>query len=327
MLSSILVRCLFLLFLYRADALETSSTTGIKTELRVFDTEQTQLLPNGTEIIIPAPERNRSATPSARAKNRATCIYDKELDKLVESKPTRSVMYLLTHSEISEYSAQNIEVCHSSWVKRMHIPTTHFFHGIAYLEALPKKMNEWINMDYVIIQTPDHLTSGNHYKVGLNDIKKLLKAGKQNDYDLIPFYRTRSGLMSSAVRFHGEAFRNVWEALLLRMGYSYSDIRALDEVHAFYRNVFIIKPKILKSLIGFMQKAIEISTIDSKVNQLMHEDAKFEGGTEQIAMKVFGTPYYQLFPFVFERLPSFYLYSMQVSICQGEEGPCKFNHI
>ena len=42
-------------------------------------------------------------------------------------------------------------------------------------------------------------------------------------------------------------------------------------------------------------------------------------------MRIFGTKYYQLFPFIFERLPSFFIYVNNYKICSSNTGPCKYN--
>jgi hypothetical protein len=57
-----------------------------------------------------------------------------------------------------------------------------------------------------------------------------------------------------------------------------------------------------------MYKAINITMNDPKVGSLMAVDAEYEEGNPKVALNVFGTTYYQLHPFVFERLPTFFIY-------------------
>jgi hypothetical protein len=75
-----------------------------------------------------------------------------------------------------------------------------------------------------------------------------------------------------------------------------------------------------------MKKAIFIAENNIEIKNLLSKNSFYKEGSKEVSLKIFGTEYYQLFPFVFERLPSFFLHSLlNVSICQFNYGPCKYN--
>jgi hypothetical protein len=94
---------------------------------------------------------------------------------------------------------------------------------------------------------------------------------------------------------------------------------------SFYRNIFVIKPAVLKKLMLFMTRAMHIATTNPTVKALLSVDAKYKEGQAEVANRIFGTSYYQLHPFVFERLPSFFLHASGAKICAGDNGPCPYN--
>jgi hypothetical protein len=93
----------------------------------------------------------------------------------------------------------------------------------------------------------------------------------------------------------------------------------------FFRNVFIIKTEILIDMIHFMNKAMDIAINNENIKKLLSADSHYNEGSAEVAMKIFGTKYYQLFPFIFERLPSFYLHNINANICHNSSGPCQYN--
>ncbi len=141
----------------------------------------------------------------------------------------------------------------------------------------------------------------------------------------MPFLRSGSGTLSFAAYWHGKTFRPAWYGILTAMGYRTETIQGLDESKPFYRNIYIIKSRILASLVQDMSRAMDIAETDSKVADLLNVDSKYKEGNVEVALKVFGTTYYKLHPFIFERLPSFFLHVNASKICHGTEGPCKYN--
>lgn len=159
----------------------------------------------------------------------------------------------------------------------------------------------------------------------LDEMLRLLKVAKEGNWDIVPFLRSGSGNMGFSLYFHKQGFKDAWDALLTALGYSMDVIRKHDEMRAFFRNVFIVKPDVLEGLVTFMQKAIHIATTDQVIGDLLRKDSHYKEGSGEVAMRIFGAPYYQLHPFIFERLPSFYLHAMGAKICHATAGPCQYN--
>jgi hypothetical protein len=134
------------------------------------------------------------------------------------------------------------------------------------------------------------------------------------------------GLMEWAMYYHKNGFKEAWDYLLTAMNYTRQEIRSYDKIRTIYCNIFIIRPHILKQLTALMNTAIHIAETNSIVQSYLQQDSVYNWGTEGVALKVFGTKYYQLYPFIFERLPSFFLHSIKAKICfTDSQGPCKYN--
>jgi hypothetical protein len=132
-------------------------------------------------------------------------------------------------------------------------------------------------------------------------------------------------MMSFCLYWHGKDFGRAWYALLQEMGYSREIIDEYKEIKVFYRNIFIIRSSVLKELMKFMQKAITITLQNKEIYALLAKDSHYKEGNEEVAKRIFGTSYYQLFPFIFERLPAFFLNVNKYKICMDSYGPCKYN--
>jgi hypothetical protein len=67
-----------------------------------------------------------------------------------------------------------------------------------------------------------------------------------------------------------------------------------------------------------MRKAMSKINADKELSEYFASDSSYIG-TKNVAMKTFGTNYYQLHPFIFERLPAFFLYTMKANVCIGNK--------
>jgi len=54
--------------------------------------------------------------------------------------------------------------------------------------------------------------------------------------------------------------------------------------------------------ISVPQKILQVASTNERVHALLARDSSYREGSEEVALRVFGTKYYQLHPFVFERL-------------------------
>ena len=272
---------------------------------------------NGIEIVSPI--------------TNSPCETDKELDSLTSLPGTRSILYLISHDESSYKLGMKFANCKGSWIKPFRIHSTPFFESVIYTYFLELDKTTWSNVDYIITGTYKTVAKQLHYNSytqNLQQIKDMLKVAKEGDYDVVPFLRSGSGTMSFCTYFHGKGFKLAWDALLTELGYSLEVIRSLDETKAFYRNIYIMKPNILWKLSQFMNKAMNIVTNNETIRLLFEKDAHYKEGSAEVSKKIFGTPYYQMHPFVFERLPAFFIRTQGFKMCHGPDdkhGPCKYN--
>lgn len=239
-------------------------------------------------------------------------------------------MYVLTHNNESRAVARTYQTCHESWVHIADLPTTVFFESILYKTFLPRHFHELARYDYVITVTYKTLNRKllPRYMPVLtfNGIRRMLRIARAHNYDVLPFMRDFEEMMPTSIKYHTENFRIAWDALLRELGFNQTTIEKFYTMKAFYRNVFVIKPTTLAKLTVFMSKALDIAQSNPAIVALLRKDAKYVLGTPQIARSVFGTSYYQLHPFIFERLPAFYLNAIGAKICTGPDTPCKYNY-
>lgn len=274
--------------------------------------------------------------------NDTACQIDPELETIVKTNGSRSLMFIIYHNDTTGYAektARAFAKCKESWIIPVKIrELTPFFETLMYREFLPEYESQWKDMDYVIIGTYKtvlgiQIHPGIHFTLTLGEIKeKLLLArdytglNKGRKAEIVPFLRGKSLLMPMTLYFHGEDFLIAWNGILVALGFSMKDINYFTNINPFYRNVYIIKPDLLKKLMLFMQKAMTVAETDPKVKALLEKDAKYVGGKEEVARRVFNASYYHLHPFVFERLPSFYLRSISAMVCHTKTGPCASNY-
>jgi hypothetical protein len=259
---------------------------------------------------------------------------DEELQKMVQTEGTKSIMYIMYHNDstrIPEKAAFNFAMGSENWIKPAFIHKSCFFESLVYSKFLSTHELEWKRMDYVILGT---------YKISLtlenlSTVKRNLMIAANHTglpsgkpIDVIPFVRGSQLLLPHARDWHGDNFRPTWFSLLSKMNYTTQDIEKYSNVRPFFRNVFVIKPLILKKLMTFMQQAILIAKNDREIKLRLKSDAHYTNAVQKVALDNFNTTYYQLHPFIFERLPSFFLRSIEANVCQHEgwKGePCPAN--
>lgn len=289
-----------------------------------------------------------------------SCHPIPELSQLVKIPGMRSIMYIITHNNESDRIAQTYIDCYnaSDWMFIARSPTTVYFESSMYKDVFPFLKSQWQDFDYVITATYKTLTRQLMPKIlpyqSFQNIVDLLKMTKSKvsqspsallpssaastssslsssspslmSYDVIPFLRQNESMFNISIKYHKQGFHDAWISLLSRLGYNHSTIMTYSDVKGFYRNVFIIKPQILQQVCDFMTKAIELTEKTPHLQELMKKDAHYVMGKIEVSKKIFGTRYYQLYPFVFERLPIFFLNSIHARICMDDRGPCKYNY-
>lgn len=219
------------------------------------------------------------------------------------------LLYVICHDDESERVSQIWAECRP-WAVVIKIPTTPFFESIAYRTSLPFLVHEWEKLDYVAMATYRSV----HIMGGVDGLRQHLLFAQAGKFDVVPLVYTREQLMAQAIGGHSKQFTRAWDATLTALGFSEQSIRQADQTEAFFRNSFIVKPHIMKDIIKFMNRAIEASLLDPILSEILESDSEYKAPTPGIAVRVFGTPYYQWHPFIFERLPVFYCFINKISV-------------
>ena len=254
-------------------------------------------------------------------------------------------MYLIAHDAQSLAIAREISACYSSapWLQLRQISSTPFFESIVYSDVLHADAAAWSSLPPSSSSSsssssaqPDFVITGTYKTVSgrvrrwehvqtFDEIARLLVVAKEGSWDVVPFLRSGSGMMSNCMYWHKKGYRLAWDALLGAMNYTHAEIRQHYEMKPFFRNVYIIKTSVLPGLVDFMRRAVAVARSDQHVASLLARDSHYKEGSVEVARRVFGTDYYQLHPFVFERLPAFYLHHLKARICHADKGECAYN--
>jgi hypothetical protein len=283
----------------------------------------------------PTPPSTITTGRSSSSTATTTCTPHPQLAEIIQSSTSgmKAIIYIIAHNNETYHISQQLITClnASQYIQILMISSTVYFESYVYQQYFPKLIATWelSSYDYIITATYKTMTKTLHYNAytqSLQQIYEYLVLAKSDHYDLIPFLRSGSEMMEFVNYWHGSQFPKAWDSLLLRMGYNISMIRAFDRVKfVFYRNIFIIKPTVLQSLTTFMQQAIRIVNTSPTIKLAFAVDANYKEGSMEVAQRIFGTNYYQLHPFIFERLPSFFIYTHHYKICMAATGPCKYN--
>jgi hypothetical protein len=110
-------------------------------------------------------------------------------------------------------------------------------------------------------------------------------------------------LRNQAQHTHGLLFVEIWHEVLRRLGYDERTIRASDDLDAFFCNYWLAKPVLMLEYIEFLSRAILLLKNDTALASVLQADARYAEGSAEVAQSAFGTPFYQLHPFIAERLP------------------------
>ena len=116
-------------------------------------------------------------------------------------------------------------------------------------------------------------------------------------------------LRDQAQKTHGLHFIEVFHELLRRLNFNEFDIMTLDGVDAIFSNYWLARPKLLLEFIDFMGNAIGMMQFNEQMRLLVSADTKYREGKTDVARAVWGTPYYQLHPFICERLATAFFWS------------------
>ncbi len=190
-----------------------------------------------------------------------------------------------------------------SWTRIVEVSSTVFFESIAYTTIFPALEYEWQHLDFVGISTYKSLKF-----LPIEKLKAYLELANCKPYDVVPLYSSGEYLLRQAVAGHTSEFQNVWDGTLQALGYSLQNVRDGDFYEAFFRNTFLITPKWFKALGSFMNDSMHKVAHDSgSFANSLRKDAHYKEGKKDVALRIFHSDHYQWHPFIFERLPVFYL--------------------
>lgn len=252
-----------------------------------------------------------------------TSFYDED-HKILQ----KDFMMLVIHhdNESLDNIRNHLDLSRLDFVVPARINSSVFFEYVVYRDFLPDVLPELEHLKYVLVTTHSTLINVQPVACGY-EVARLLSVAYRYDYDVVPLLRSKHWLMPTSINMHTLDFKLAWDTLLTAMGYSQSQIREYYYVTPLYRNSFIIKPHRLRELTILMRRAIFIAQNNPVVNEVLSRRMGFMyvgsnsdlEKSASIAQHIFNTSYYQLFPFVFERLPVFFLLTSGASICQHND--------
>lgn len=257
------------------------------------------------------------------------CPNDPELEMLVKSVGTKTLMYIISYNNASSYIAEKYAACRKSWVKVIRLPLTKYYETAIYF-YLDRHRAEWRRYQYVLFATYKSLTpSLLHPSLPVQtfaNIKEMLILAQNDVADVYPFVRGSRQLLNSSVAYHGEDFSKAWFSIMNELHISASLLEKCNQMYPFYRNLYMIKPHILERLMTNMGNIFHVTVENQKIKSLVEKDAHYQLGAPRIAQKIFGTPYYQLHPFLFQLFTPCLLKLMGARICIAPLGPCAVNY-
>ena len=121
-------------------------------------------------------------------------------------------------------------------------------------------------------------------------------------------------LRQQAQQTHGLLFVEIWHEVLRRLGFDDRTVLASDSVSVFFCNYWLARPTLMSEYIAFLERALRLLQFDPALSSLMRADGRYAEGRLKVAKSVFGTPFYQLHPFICERLPVVYFWARDACV-------------
>jgi hypothetical protein len=258
------------------------------------------------------------------------CPSDPDLERLVKTPGTKTLLYIVTYNNASQFVATQYAACRQSWVKVIRIPLTKYYESAVYFYLNAHK-SEWRKYQYVTLATYKSLTpSLLHPSLPpqtFDNIKQMLEFAVNDIADVYPFVRGGQRLLNSSVSYHGEDFSNAWFSIMKELNIEDNDLTKCNDMYPFYRNLFMVKPHYLERLVHSMIKIFKAISENKRLATLITKDAHYRLGSPNIAQKMFGTSYYQYHPFLFQLFSPCILKLLGARICIAPVGSCGVNYV
>lgn len=223
-------------------------------------------------------------------------------------KDMRYIIYILANSEETFAEAMAMYAS-KQWAKVIFIPTTFYLESIMYLHVLPQRRSEWEHADLV-----GCIAWSAHTKQPLiKDAPALCTEAMRSGADVISFLYRGDPLIQTAEHWH-PGFTEVWHETLKTFGWL-DEVILHPNIPSFYANYWACTPSLMSGYCQFALKAAHRIQGSDRLTDLIWRDASYSKRGKDIAklaerecMRIWGVPFYTFHPFLFERLPCFWLW-------------------
>lgn len=247
------------------------------------------------------------------------CLLDDELERMVHTPGTRVRLFMFYHSNRTEFVVKRYAFC-KDWIFPYFLNKSPYMESQVYRDLFKPNLESWKNeVDYIITCTYRHALFNTHTQIVTpltnEHIKELIYGAQVNNSDVVPLeVYPRSTILVSLHLCHGMNSIRAWNFLLIKMGFTTEELDSCKNIYGFWRSSYMIRPTILAKLTDLVLKAMDLVDHDPRIISVFKKDAKYGAGDPIVAYQVFGTPYYQMHPFIFERLPAFFLTAINANV-------------
>lgn len=257
-----------------------------------------------------------------RATTDFDCRQDPELEALVHEKGTRTRIYMLYHNNRTRLLARRYAFC-KDWIQPYRLRRSPYMESQIYKSLFQPRMQALQRQyDFILTCTYRHALddvdeASQHWVHPLTDayLKDLITSAIQHGHDVVPLETTpQLPVLVSLNAAHGPYSVRAWNILLIKMNFNMEQLESCMYIFGFWRSSYLIRTSVLGPLTALMIRARQLVDADADVNKAFRKDAMYKSGDPLVAQHIFGTSYYQMHPFVFERLPAFFLTALNASV-------------
>jgi hypothetical protein len=234
-------------------------------------------------------------------------------DSLVTSqRASRNLIYVLCPNTAAVEKAREV-YADKKWARIIWIPSTFYLESVAYFHTLASRTLEWQHADYV-----GCIGWSAYDKLNSLDLDDVI-AQSPNNADVVAFMFRGDHLVATADKWHPN-FSKIWIPTLESMGYKIEDIVS-TEIPSFYCNYWAARPSHMAAYIAFFQKfKVQLENLYDIQGCVWSDSLYKDRGTDiaklndEQCMTIWGVPFYTYHPFVCERLPCFFFWSIHAKL-------------
>ena len=221
-------------------------------------------------------------------------------------------IYVIAHS------ADTLERARQTYIdpifRPILLPQTPFMESTMYTEWLMEHEDEWRNVDIVGCISYSAITK----QPNILRMHDILETAMAQGAPFIAFLYRGDPLVSTAVRWHTDAFRVAWEKVWHALGYTSDDIMDDTQIHSFYSNYWATTPSLMREYCDLMHRLNTMIETTPALKDCLWKDSTYQDRGTDIAkmpestrLELFGVPYYPLLGFVCERMPCLWFSRLQ----------------